>query len=141
MSKKLKIIFFFSITTILIAKLIMSIGLKDDIQGIEKAAFINKFQGLWVNASEKDIYLSLGDGIEHIGVIKGQLLTKAEYEVAEVNLIEQHIIIHGFSKEISYDEETKSEEFLSKLYLIDDDEKLIYVHDYQNKKVESTWTR
>jgi hypothetical protein len=35
MSKKLKIILFFSIATILIV--IMSIGLKDDIQGIEKA--------------------------------------------------------------------------------------------------------
>lgn len=54
------------------------------------------------------MYLSLNDRIKHIGIINGQMLTKAEYEVTEVNLIDQYIIIHGFSKEISYDEETKS---------------------------------
>ncbi len=114
---------------------------KDNHELLENKNFIKKVQGHWVNASEKDMYLGLDDGIEHIGIINGQLLSKAEYEVTEVNLMEQYIIIHGFSMDISYDEESMSEEFISKLYLVDDGEQLIYVYDYLDKKVESTWTR
>lgn len=116
-------------------------AIKDNEELITDKSFINKVVGTWVHENEEDMSLSLVDGIELIGITNGQLLTKATYEITEVNLKEQSIIIHGFSNEISYDEETPSVEFTSKLYLVDGGEKLVYVYDYLDTKIESTWIR
>lgn len=83
--------------------------------------------------------MRLVDGKEEIGVKNGQMLTVADFSVTEINAEEQWIVIHGYSQEISYDEEIDKVEFTSKLYLQNNGEELLYVYDYLGESNESLW--
>lgn len=107
----------------------------------EEKAFIERFYGEWTSQEQEDVSLRLLDGTEEIGVKNGQMLTVADFSVTEVNTEEQSIVIHGYSQEISYDEEIDKVEFTSKLYLKNNGEELLYIYDYLGKSNESLWVK
>ncbi|MEK3787861.1 hypothetical protein [Paenibacillus sp. FSL K6-1230] len=105
----------------------------------EEKEFIQRFYGDWTSKEQEDVSLRLVDGKEEIGVKNGQMLTVADFSVTEINAEEQWIVIHGYSQEISYDEEIDKVEFTSKLYLQNNGEELLYVYDYLGESNESLW--
>jgi hypothetical protein len=107
----------------------------------QEIELINLFYGEWTNKEQQDISLNLQDGIELLGVKEAQLLSSAEFSIAEVNTEEQSIVIQGYREDISYDEDTMKKEFSSKLYLKNDGKELLYINDFLNEKHESQWMK
>lgn len=107
----------------------------------EEKEFIQHFYGDWTSKEQEDVFLRLMDGKEEIGVKNGQMLTVADFSVTEINAEEQWIVIHGYSQEISYEEEIDKVEFTTKLYLKNDGAELLYVYDYLGQSNESLWVK
>jgi hypothetical protein len=85
--------------------------------------------------------MEVQEGIILVGVTLGQLLTESNYAVTEVDLTEQSIVIQGTSLEISYDEEIEERPLSSKVILKQEGNELLYIHDYLDQKIESSWTK
>ncbi|MHA7967758.1 hypothetical protein ACX93W_26955 [Paenibacillus sp. CAU 1782] len=107
----------------------------------EEQVFVDRFYGVWTNTEQLDTTMEVQDGVILVGVKLGQLLTESKYVVTGVDLTEQSIVIEGTSLEISYDEENEERPLSSKIILQQDGSELLYIHDYLNEKIESTWTK
>ena len=105
--------------------------------------FMKKIMGRWTYKYDEDLILDLNDYVELIGVSEGQLMTRGEFSVSEINIDGQFIIIHIFSESIDYESEENLEiqEDYSKLYLVNNGKELLYVSDYLGKKIESEWIK
>lgn len=103
--------------------------------------FLAQFFGTWSHHEESDIRLELQNGSERVGVERGQLMSRAEFAISEVNESEQYIVIEGTREMVSYDEEAEKIPFASKIYLEDGGSTLRYVFDYLDSQVESIWVK
>jgi len=105
--------------------------------------FMKKIMGRWTYKYDEDLILDLNDYVELIGVSEGQLMTRGEFSVSEINIDGQFIIIHIFSESIDYESEENLEiqEDYSKLYLVNNGKELLYVSDYLGEKNESEWIK
>lgn len=108
---------------------------------VDEQALVNRFYGVWTNSEQLDMTMEVQEGIILVGVKLGQLLTESNYAVTGVDLTEQSIVIEGTSLEISYDEEIEERPLLSKIVLQQEGNELLYIHDYLNQKIESSWTK
>lgn len=107
----------------------------------DEQALVNRFYGVWINTEQLDMTMEVQEDVILVGVTFGQLLTESNYVVTEVDLTEQSIVIQGTSLEISYDEEIEERPLSSKVILQQEGNELLYIHDYRDQKIESSWTK
>jgi len=102
---------------------------------------ISKIEGQWIHKDNKDIYLTIKDGAEEVGVLNGQLLSRAEFKITSVNLDASYIVIDGLREYVSYDNGAEEEEFRGKIVLIKDGHELLYIHHHLDQEIRSEWIK
>ena len=102
---------------------------------------ISKIEGQWIHKDNKDIYLTIKDGAEEVGVLNGQLLSRAEFKITNVNLDASYIVIDGLRENVSYDNGAEEEEFRGKIVLIKDGHELLYIHHHLDQEIRSEWIK
>ena len=102
---------------------------------------ISKIEGQWIHKDNKDIYLTIKDGAEEVGVLNGQLLSRAEFKITSVNLDASYIVIDGLREYVSYDNGAEEEEFRGKIVLIKDGHELLYIHHHLDQEIRSEWMK
>jgi hypothetical protein len=105
---------------------------------LDEQAFIDQFMGVWRNVDDNQYIMELKDNVETIGINESELLSRAEFTIIEINLDEQFIVLSGKKTESIGDH---TEEFINKLELMDNGNKLQYSYNYESTNKQSLWIK
>jgi hypothetical protein len=111
--------------------------------GFKHKPFIDQFMGKWRHETIDERYtMEIKDQVELIGIFESDLLSRSEFTILEVNPEQRYLIVQGMFEDLSEADKTKAKKaYSSKLVLQDNGNKLLYIYDYQNAKIESVWHR
>jgi hypothetical protein len=104
----------------------------------DEQAFVDQFMGIWRSVDDNQYIMELKDNVETIGINESEMLSRAEFTIIESNLDEQYLVISGKTTN-SYDDNT--EEFITKLELMDNGNKLQYNYNYDSNNKQTLWIR
>lgn len=105
---------------------------------LDEQAFIDQFKGVWRNVDDIQYLLELKDNVETIGINDSEILSRAEFTIIEINISEQYIVLSGKNTESNGD---PAEEFINKLELMDNGNKLQYSYNYESSNKQTLWIR